>query len=216
MIYSKKNKSRTYKSRTHKSRTHKIKIINNNESIYLKSFAKLTYLELQQLSNITNDHEIMKYIGKGNLWSLKDLQEFQKEEQKEVKFNNINRKHYTYVLIYNNNVIGFIEGRKNKSLLPKNITVGNHDILLRMFISREYNGKGFGKKIIQLFIREYTKQIQLLNSRTKSNKIIIYSDIDPINIPSIKIHLANDFRIHGKFTYPNGKTYNRYKYILTT
>ena len=207
------NHSRIKHSRTCQSRickTKKSKLYLNN-IIYLKSFANLTSLELKQLSYITNDLETMKYIGKGNLWSINDLEEFQQEEQKEVILDQKNRKHYTYVLIYNNIVIGFIEGRKNKSLLPKNIKTGIYDILLRMFISRDYIGKGFGKKIIKLFILEYSRLLK----QHKTNKIhfTIYSDIDPDNIPSIKIHLANGFISSGKFKYPNGKIYNRYKYI---
>ena len=41
----------------------------------------------------------------------------------------------------------------------------------------------------------------------------LYADIAPDNIASIKIHLANGFQPAGTFRYPNGKVYNRYKYV---
>ena len=52
------------------------------------------------------------------LW-LEDLLKYRKEELHNEKLNHRNRTHYSYVLINNSRVIGFIEGRKNKSLLPK-------------------------------------------------------------------------------------------------
>ena len=104
--------------------------------------------------------------------------------------------------------IGFIEGRKNIKLLPKTLSKYNNDLLMRMLISRGYSGKGFGKLIIKLFIETYSGMIK--KSFIKSFKL--YSDIDPDNIASIKIHLNNGFLPTGKYKYPNGKIYNRYVY----
>ena len=190
------------------------------KTILLKSLAHLTDDEIIQLSQITNDLTIMKFIGKGNIWSLEDLLKYRKEELHNEKLNHRNRTHYSYVLINNSRVIGFIEGRKNKSLLPKinkstNKLSSSYDILMRMFISQKYKGMGYGKLIIQLFIDQYKTLLEKYFKKHKINntaRICLYSDIDPNNIASIKIHLHNNFLPHGTFKYPNNKIYNRYKY----
>ena len=105
--------------------------------------------------------------------------------------------------------IGFIEGRKNAHLLPKPLSkYNNNDLLMRMFISGIYSGKGFGKLIIKLFIETYSGMIK----KSFKKQFKLYSDIDPDNIASIKIHLNNGFLPAGIYKYPNGKIYNRYVY----
>ena len=195
-----------------------------NKHIILKSLAITTDDELKQLSLITGDTQIMQHIGKGNTWTLHDLQEFRQEEIKDNKTPHQIRNHYSYVLLETKNnkssVIGFIEGRKNKSLFPRNNPPGLYDLLLRMFIGRTHGGRGYGKMIIKLFIDTYkelmAKDFKKLSkkARTKNNKIYLYSDIAPDNIASIKIHLNNNFLPNGTFKYPNKKIYNRYKYNL--
>ena len=79
-------------------------------------------------------------------------------------------------------------------------------------------GKGFGKLIIKLFIETYSGMIKKSfrnNFKQKPGFIKsfkLYSDIDPDNIASIKIHLNNGFLPAGTYKYPNGKIYNRYVY----
>jgi len=192
----------------------KLQLHKKHDNAYLKPFSRLSYKELQELSTITIDRKIMKTIGKGNIWTLEDLKKFQKEESIENnKYSSPDkyhlRNHFTYILMIAENglykPIGFIEGRKNIKLLPKTISKNNnYDLLMRMFISRGYAGKGFGKLIIKLFIETYSGMIK------KSFKL--YSDIDPDNIASIKIHLNNGFLPNGTYKYPNGKIYNRYVY----
>lgn len=177
----------------------------NKTFLRLLPLNKISHLQLQQLSQITRDKEVMKYIGKGNIWSLQDLKTFIKDEQNENKKTPINRQYYTFVMLYNNDVIGFIAGRKNKSLLGNN-SISPHDLLLRMFISRQHTGKGYGKTIIKLFIAYYSNLI-------KSRPLRLISDIEKNNISSIKIHLANKFKYTNTITYPNKHQYDRY--ILT-
>jgi hypothetical protein len=198
----------------------------NTNRIFLKSLAYISDSELNQLARITNKKSIMKYIGKGNLWSSKDLIEYRNDEKNENRLLGSKRKHYSYVLILGNKVIGFIQGRKNNNLInlsiypehnlnKKKIKINDKDnILLRMFIDDMYNGKGFGKMIINLFINKYRKintNKNNTNNGFSSNKILI-SDIDPMNIASIKIHIANNFFKIGNVKYPNGKLYHRYIY----
>ena len=175
--------------------------LNTNSKLYLKSIDTLSNNQLKQLSQITNDKSIMQHIGTGKNWSLKDLHTFANEERLESKVIHSRRTHYTMCLLLNDTVIGFIAGRKNKKLLPPNAQ--SYDLLLRMFISKTYGGKGYGKLIIKLFIDKYSNMI-------KKQKAILYSDISKDNVPSIKIHLANNFKQVGDVKYPNGKYYERY------
>ena len=117
-------------------------------------------------------------------------------------------------MVCNNDVVGFIAGRKNKNLLPPESTP--HDLLLRMFISRNYSGKGYGKLIIKLFITYYSRILSNItsnkNSNSKPNKLV--ADIDKDNIASIKIHTANGFIHKDTITYPNKHNYERYEFII--
>ena len=123
-------------------------------------------------------------------------------------------------------VICFISGRKNTQLLPDNIS--QYDLLLRMFISSTYIGKGYGKLILQLFIQTYNKIISKSIKDNESGqsgksgqsgqtgqsstpiKITLFSDILKTNIPSIKTHLSNGFIFNNTIKYPNAKYYERY------
>jgi len=161
----------------------------------------------------------MKYIGKGNIWSIKDIKQFIKDENIEAKKNNKNRMYYSYVMVCNNKVVGFIAGRKNKNLLPIDSTP--YDLLMRMFISRMHSGKGLGKIIIKLFIERYSRMMSLQKIGNTGNtgkdiktfgvsRIKLVSDIDKDNISSIKIHLANGFQFIDTVKYPNNHSYERY------
>ncbi len=169
----------------------------------------MTYNNINELELITRDKNIMKYIGKGNIWSKQDIKQFIKDEKIEKAKTQEQRLYYSFVLIYNNTVIGFISGRKNKQLLPDNGTI--YDLLLRMFISNKYKGRGFGKLIIKLFIKLYS---QIISNLIKTHNIKLISDIDKDNISSIKIHLANDFKYINTIKYPNKHNYDRYIYTM--
>lgn len=187
-----------------------------SHNCYLVPLNKITTKQIAELSVITKDAEVMKYIGKGNIWTIKDINQFVKDESMEAKKNNKNRMYYSFIMICNNQVVGFIAGRKNKNLLP--IDSSPYDLLMRMFISRHHIGKGYGKLIIKLFIETYSKIISkqkntkaLLNTNENSMpRIKLVSDIDKDNIASIKIHLANGFQFIDTVKYPNKHSYERY------
>jgi len=205
-------------SRIH-SRKQSTKKATTINKCYLVPLNKITTKQIEELSVITRDIEVMKYIGKGNIWTVNDIKQFVKDENIEAKKNNKNRMYYSYIMVCNNKVIGFIAGRKKKNLLPSNTTP--YDLLMRMFISRKQFGKGFGKLIIKLFIEMYCRMISKVISDIKKNKknngkengiprIKLVSDIDKDNISSIKIHLANGFQFIDTVKYPNKHFYERY------
>lgn len=201
------------------------KIIKSKNLIFeckLVSLANVSQKHLDELSYITRDTSIMKYIGKGNIWTMKDLKQYMLDEKNENHKNILQRQYYSFILVKNNTVIGFIAGRKNTQLIPLS-QYSPFDLLLRMFISRKYSGHGYGKIIIKLFIEKYKKILSsnktLITSHhnnskqlNKPNKPIVklISDIDENNIASIKIHLANSFQFIKTIKYPNKHIYNRY------
>ena len=186
-----------------------------SHNCYLVPLNKINTKQIAELSVITKDAEVMKYIGKGNIWTIKDINQFVKDETMEAKKNHKNHKnrmYYSFIMICNNQVVGFIAGRKNKNLLP--IDSSPYDLLMRMFISRGQSGKGFGKLIIKLFIETYSRMMsaQIFGNKNKPSvpRIKLVSDIDKDNISSIKIHLANGFQFIDTIKYPNKRSYERY------
>jgi hypothetical protein len=215
-IYSNKKKSKKDSKKDSKSsRSHS----RTSSKLYLIPLSNINTNQIKQLARITNDKSVMQHIGTGKLWSVQDIIDFKKDEINEIKKELSKRDYISYFLLKNNIVVGFISGRKNRKLLPKNI--GNYDLLLRMFISSNEAGKGFGKIIINKFIETYKKLIE--RNRLKSMKgmkgikdlkldknIILYSDISPDNIPSKKIHEFNMFEFKEVVKYPNGHFYERW------
>lgn len=193
------------------SRITKKKIIKKKQTIknnncQLLPINKINHIQIEQLLQITNDKNIMKSIGKGNIWDKKYIEEIIKDEENQYKKLHCYKKYYSFILICNNKVIGYISGRKNRNILPKKSSP--YDLLLRMFIGSQYIGKGYGKLILKLFIQKYTNIINNMNLKDKNIKLI--SDIDETNLPSIKIHLANEFKYIDTIKYPNKKFYERY------
>jgi predicted acetyltransferase len=166
----------------------------------------------------------MKHIGKGNIWTMKDLKQYMLDEKNEIRKNILQRQYYSFILVKDNTVVGFIAGRKNTQLLPLS-QYSSFDLLLRMFISSKYSGHGYGKLIIKLFIEKYTQILsnnktfttKYNNHSKESNRpmVKLISDIDENNIASIKIHLANSFQFTKTIKYPNKHIYNRYVLEIT-
>ena len=153
-----------------------------SHNCYLVPLNKINTKQIAELSVITKDAEVMKYIGKGNIWTIKDINQFVKDETMEAKKNHKNHKnrmYYSFIMICNNQVVGFIAGRKNKNLLP--IDSSPYNLLMRMFISRGQSGKGFGKLIIKLFIETYSRMMsaQIFGNKNKPSvpRIKLVSDI---------------------------------------
>ena len=190
----------------------------------LVSLAHASPKHLEELSHITQDTSIMKHIGKGNIWTMKDLHQYMLDEKNEIRKNILQRQYYSFILVKDNTVVGFIAGRKNTQLLPLS-QYSSFDLLLRMFISSKYSGHGYGKLIIKLFIEKYTQILsnnktfttKYNNHSKESNRPIVklISDIDENNIASIKIHLANSFQFTKTIKYPNKHIYNRYVLEIT-
>lgn len=184
----------------------------NMRNIELIGLNELDDKKIKELSEITLNKDIMKKIGNGKIWSIDDINKYILDEINEINKPNILRKYYSYILLINNKVIGFISGRKNNLLLKPQTP---YDLLLRMFIHQHYSGKGYGKLILNLFINKYKSIIKYdLINKKYHNKIRLISDIDANNIASIKIHLSNQFIFITKIKYPSNKKLLRYTYTF--
>jgi RimJ/RimL family protein N-acetyltransferase len=117
---------------------------------------------------------------------MKDINDFIDDERKEIKKEHAQRRYYSYIIIHDNHVIGFIAGRKSKPHTPR---ISPYDLLLRIFISSTEKGKGYGKEALHTFITTYKR---IINST-----FALISDISKTNIASIKIHLNNKFAFKG-------------------
>ena len=187
-------------------------------NIKLLELTKLTKNEIEQLVDITSNIDVMKYIGTGKIWTIDDIKSFIKDEKIDQKLPHHKRQYYSYVILYDNNVVGYISGRKKRSILTKPFDRNPDNIIFRILIGSNYQGKGIGKIAVKLFIDKYRnivnrniiKEDKKLNSTT-----VIIADIDKDNIGSIKTMLANGFKYYGVIKYfGNSKELNRYIYYV--
>jgi len=150
----------------------------------------------------------MKWIGTGKIWTRIDINQYIKDEKKELaKHHEKDKQYYSFVLLKDNIPIGFISGRKGRLL---DAPVGrDYNILLRMFIDSRYTGHGFGTRILEMFIHKYKEMLQN-DVGTLPEKVELVSDIDPSNIASIKIHEKNNFTFDKEIIYKSNKHLHRY------
>ena len=197
----------------------------------LLELSKLNDSQIEQLANITGDTNIMKHIGTGKPWSIDDIKLFIKDEKADQKKPHNKRQYYSFAILYCDNssdnssnnrynnskykVVGYISGRKKRSILTKPFDKNPYNIILRILIDSKYQGKGIAKSAVKLFIEKYKNVISFKNSFNKLSNTAIIADIDKNNIGSIKTMLANDFKYYGVVKYAaNSLDLNRYLYYL--
>jgi RimJ/RimL family protein N-acetyltransferase len=196
-------------------------------SLKLLDLSKLNSSQIEQLANITGDTNIMKHIGTGKPWTIDDIKLFIKDEKIDQKKPHNKRQYYSFViLLYDDRsnddskyrVAGYISGRKKRSILTKPFDRNPYNVILRILVGGQYQGKGIAKSAVKLFIEKYKNVIPQPNrtpNRTPNNthNTVIIADIDKNNIGSIKTMLANDFKYYGVVKYvPKSLELNRYIY----
>jgi RimJ/RimL family protein N-acetyltransferase len=192
-------KTRKYSLHTARKQSEKLKLV---------SLAVLNPHQANQLSRITRNINIMKWIGTGKIWSLADIHQFIADEKKELaKSHEKYKQYYSFVLLKDNLPIGFISGRKSRLLDAPAGQV--YDLLLRMFIDEKYTGRGYGTRILEIFYQKY-KRILKNDGILSLEKVKLVSDIDASNIASIKIHKKNNFIFSREIIYKDGKKLHRY------
>lgn len=186
--------------RTHIKKSNKATKLVRNDNLKLVSLAALNAQQVLQLSRITANKATMKWIGKGNIWSRADINQYIKDERKELaKGQEKLKQYYSFVLLRDNIPIGFISGRKGDLLdAPAR---HDYDLLLRMFIDAHLTGHGYGTRIIEMFIKKYRGILAHSSTKIDLDKVELVADIDPSNIASIKIHEKNKFTLAKEVIY---------------
>ena len=174
--------------------------------IRLKNFVKLSDKEIEQLSKITAKQEIMQYIASGKPYTKKHLFDFRKDEKTQEKLPVLKRAYWTYAIMHKTDVIGMFVlykfnlaklkitpiGITKKNLKHTKYSKKNHNvlnILNRILIDTEYQGKGIGLQIYEL-VKKMARE-----SIFKNVNIPVYlvSFVLDNNIPSIKLQIKADF-----------------------
>lgn len=202
-IYKQKTKnltSRLINKLTKKNKQIKI----DNKSIRIVSISLLNTNQIKQLKDIYN-----KSSSRTN-WTIEQIKNFIIDEKKQIEKPDIQRAYYSYCIFVQNNLVGYIIGKKT-SLLQRPF-IGNYkpnkfDLLFSIGLDSNFRGQGIGTRAIDLFIKMYKQKIALLNNYAK--KARLYSDIAPDNTASIKVFEKNDFHYSHNIRI-SGKPYRRY------
>lgn len=211
-MITKKNRSKTSTdtNKTSKaskaSTTRKIKnLLSDDKVLRLVSFALLNNAkQIKSLMEIYNDNTSSK------VRTEEEINKFIIDEQIQIKKPDIQRQYYGYCIFYNNDLVGFIIGKKT-SLLQKpfigNLKPNKFDLLFSIGLYKNFRGKGIGTRAIDLFIKMYKKKLASLGDYAR--KARLYSDIAPENIASIKVFEKNNFHYSHNIKI-SGKTYKRH------
>ena len=157
--------------------------------IKLESLTSITSKQLEQLSDITNDIEVMKWIGNGQTWSVAKI-------KKNIEYlKTLPNQFMAWVITEtNNNVVGYLA-----------ITKDHNERDIRIFIGRQYQGKGYATNALRLLIKRL--------SHHKHIGVHLVSYVKPDNIASNKIHEKAGFKFKSKIS-KYGNIYNKYSYVI--
>jgi RimJ/RimL family protein N-acetyltransferase len=157
--------------------------------IKLESLTSITSKQLEQLTEITNDIEVMKWVGTGELWSSSKI-------KKNITYLKTSPKDFMAWTIMNDmNVVGYLAITGHSNI--------QRDI--RILIGRQYQGQGFATMALNLLIKKM--------SRESKSQMRLISYVKQDNIASNKIHVKAGFKLEGKITkYSN--LFNKYSYII--
>lgn len=176
--------------------------------IHLVSIALLNTNQIKQLTDIYNQY------GSKTDWTEEEIIKFVIDEKIQNKKPDIQRIYYSYCIFLQDNLVGYIIGKKTH-LLQKPF-IGNYkpnkfDLLFAIGLDTNYRGKGIGTHAINLFINMYKQKIASLGDYAK--KARLYSDIATTNISSIKVFKKNNFHYSHQIKI-SGKTYRRYSRLV--
>jgi len=204
-----KRKTKKLTSRRKSKLTKKNKqIIIDDKSARLVSIALLNTNQIKKLKDIYNQY------GSTTNWTEEQIKNFVIDEKMQIKKPDIQRTYYSFCIFIQDNLVGYIIGKKT-SLLQRPF-IGNYkpnkfDLLFAIGLDTNFRGQGIGTTVINLFIKMYKRKIVSLGNYAK--KARLYSDIAPDNTASIKVfeknhfHYSHDIRI-------SGKPYRRYSRLV--
>jgi RimJ/RimL family protein N-acetyltransferase len=155
--------------------------------IKLIPLADFTELQLKQLANITNQPEVMKWIGTGKLWSIAKL----RESIKYLKSKPKDFKAWGILNIDNREIVGYLA-----------ITIeGRNSWDIRIFIGSQFQGYGYATKAIKLLIGMMKPKTHLI------------SYIKPENQARAKINQKMGFVYMGRIS-KYGDVFDKYMLVI--
>ena len=166
---------------------------NQDKNIILKYkfIHEINKEQFEQLYNIVNDIDIMKWIGNGKIWTKEKIMELMKYSKEDFD-NNFKSSKYLYnVVLHKNKVIGLI------GLHPYKIN--NNSLQITLLLSKDYQGKKLSKKLLNKIIsfkKKYFNNFDLFYIFKKSN---LKSSNVIINTSSLKLKKCNDAKFNNDF-----------------
>lgn len=133
----------------------------------------------QDLLEITSKHHIMKFIGLGKTWSSSDVDKYIKYTIQDSKIPAHKRQWFSYAVRYDGELAGVIEFKTMKisTYIPQNIREQfKNDVVMTIFINDKYQGKGLGKKIVELLkaqVRKYKPNAKKLIALVKDYNLVM-------------------------------------------
>ena len=189
----KSKRNQTAKKSTQSQKSKKsTKIILDDKSLRLVSMAALTKEHIAKLTEIYNNNSSTLTV-----WKEEQIKQFVIDEKNQIKKKDIARKYYGFCIFYNNNLAGYIIGKKTNLLEQKflvNEKPNKFNLLFVIGLDENFKNKGIGTYAINLFIRMYGRKIAHLGNYARKSKL--FADIAHDNTASIKVFEKIIFIIH--------------------
>ncbi len=201
----------THHQKSQKSQTRKKsqKRLLNEKELRLVSIANLNVEEIKKLSEIYNKNRSTA------VWTEEQIKQFVIDEKLQNKKLDIHREYYGYCIFYNDNLAGYIIGKKRTHLLEQKYLVNSKpnkfNILFTIGLGESFKNKGIGTLAIDLFIKMYQKKIAHLGEYARKAKL--FADIAHDNIASIRTFEKNNFHYSHNIKI-SGKPYKRYSRLV--
>jgi len=138
----------------------------------------ITFRDLKDVSKLTSQYSVMKYVSNGKTWNLKKVKNFIKYCEKETKQNDKERTQYYYKIVKNNQFVGIIGF--HRFLKFKNY-------YLSVYINPKYQGKGIFSKAMKLLL----ERVSIHKPNVKYILSLVYEDNEKMNAISRKKYEFN-------------------------
>lgn len=206
------NNPKSIKNKRIKSKylTKKVKLATTN---YNKLILKpITNLDEKSIYQIVKNSLVMKYVGNRKPWTLSKVKKFISYNIEEDKLNLKDiRNYYSFKIIDSNKpkfILGIIEFHLFPELSISNNRYNKYEnkYFLTIYLHAKSQGKGIGKKSINLLI----KKIKVLKPELKQ----IFSMVDINNEKMNKFSEKHNFKLVDKSIKFHNKKFNIYKILI--
>lgn len=148
----------------------------SNSTIELTNFK---WTDKKDLLELTSKQHIMKFIGLGKTWTATDVDKYIKYTFKDSKIPTHKRQWFSYAIRYNGKLAGVVEFKTMKisTYIPEDIQEQfKNDVVMTIFINDTYQGKGLGKKTVELLksqVRKYKPNARKLIALVKEHNLVM-------------------------------------------